>query len=795
MCLRIYSTRIFENLVALKKFLLIFMFPICLLFPANCTTVNFIVINEENRIFNFDNRHLQLEECILEYDSLNSLYEEDKFSILKNNIICFKSISGQHKYYNPEIVTIPYNKNTLLNSNVLKKIYESKQIDIRIILKDITYRSLQIFLKSLEYEDSIVNKFKIQDFLDILTIISLLDIENTKEITYYIKELFRHLIFEMINCDFEKYRDSLNYKKIKKPILIDLWILFMNIITFADKNMVRQVVLSDNRKLSLKKIEIFLSARIQFMPKLKFKLYLRFNTKSIGNLYKIYRVDYLMRTLHFLFKITNLDILYLIFGDEESYAKSIKIFSNISIHTKKLYLYFFKEPINLFINKNGTFFSKSFNILKIKYNFTSEEMEPFLVSCSKCQKITLLLKNLDSNTFELLIKFARNNPDIFYKVFYCTYILENITYDLLRSIPNNIIFYVNYNQTSMKYQQIPLMFMPFFNNYAFYYKHKEELRLPTDFIFFECSKIKDIKLDYKLSDSPFKLDDTVFTSLRYLKTIKCLSLENIVISKELLFYILESNTLIQLIIKKFICKKLEFLSDDYILYNFVLNHIRLEDSLSFIDSNISIFLNRFKKVVGLMFINADMYYKSSYLYMAYSFFVKLPKKQNNKTYLKRLEIQSASNNKNTPNILNFLSEIYIFTKLSVILYNVNQITELEYQFFSKMPELEAVFIEIRNRTNLLNFQKLFSNLKFNRTKIILDINVGKIQKEDVRIFSRCKHIANMYLSCDSIDYETVASLKKNDFKNTIFKLVKPTRAERSNEINNYLDSEFEINYP
>ncbi|TBT96830.1 hypothetical protein CWI36_3342p0010, partial [Hamiltosporidium magnivora] len=110
MCVEIYFTRISEK-ISLRKCHLIFMSLVCFPFLVNLTKIVFFLVNEENQISNLDISHSLLEKGIPGIDFIYPMNEEDKFSVFKNNIICFQSISKQPKYYIPKIVTIPYNKN------------------------------------------------------------------------------------------------------------------------------------------------------------------------------------------------------------------------------------------------------------------------------------------------------------------------------------------------------------------------------------------------------------------------------------------------------------------------------------------------------------------------------------------------------------------------------------------------------------------------------------------------------------------------------------------------------------
>ncbi|TBT97447.1 hypothetical protein CWI39_2942p0010, partial [Hamiltosporidium magnivora] len=64
-----------------------------------------------------------------------------------------------------------------------------------------------------------------------------------------------------------------------------------------------------------------------------------------------------------------------------------------------------------------------------------------------------------------------------------------------------------------------------------------------------------------------------------------------------------------------------------------------------------------------------------------------------------------------------------------------------------------------------------------------------IRKRDIDILKNNKNLKTLRISCEIIDYDTISSIKKNDFSNTMIIFENPVRAKRSVEINNYLDSE------
>ncbi|TBT97505.1 hypothetical protein CWI36_2859p0010, partial [Hamiltosporidium magnivora] len=393
----------------------IFIIFIGFFWSVHSTTVSFFVINEENCItdLNIDNSILEATES--ENYSVECIYEQEEIKVLFNNTICSESTPNQFKYYKPNIVTMPYRKNMLLNSNFLKTAFESKQTNIRIFFRDISYTALLLFFKLIDESDIIVNQIKIQDFLDILLILSVLDIERTKASNHFIKELFRNFTFEIENAnyffDLQKYYNIYHYKLIKKFLLTEVFIVFIDLISFNDKIGHRYTVHHETITSNFKKIITSYSFNNMHPKSLTSKIYLRLNNISISSLHKIINSEYLMNTWVFLLNITKMDLIYFIFSDDETYNKAIQLFSNITLHTEKLYIHFFEESMKFFINKNVNFFSKNLKVLKLRYNFTTEEYKTILSFCNRIERLTIKTYYIDFERLSLLVNFSMNNPN------------------------------------------------------------------------------------------------------------------------------------------------------------------------------------------------------------------------------------------------------------------------------------------------------------------------------------------------------------------------------------------------
>ncbi|TBU02369.1 hypothetical protein CWI37_0497p0010 [Hamiltosporidium tvaerminnensis] len=609
----------------------------------------------------------------------------------------------------------------------------------------------------MDNQDNIANKIKIQDFLDILLIISILDIEKSKERNKFIKALLIHFIIEMPNLKqtfvFDKYYDSYHDKNIRRNILMDLWIFLLDIITFDDK-VISGYILHTKKKLLIdfERPMIDLSTNILFLKYFPSKICLRL--------------------------------------DRTTDKKIIDLLLTINFRTKKLELSFEENPMKLLKNKDLFICTKSLKTLKLTCVFTTEELKIFLEHCSNLQRLKICTDLLDFKQLSLLIDFSNKNPKVFSKIFCVAF--DSVTTDpcLVKPIPENIVIYLENIQIESNFLEVPTIYKPLFIEYFYRYKYTKNSIFLTDAVSFDISKSKHVTLNFDLYNSPFELDTFIFTSLRCFTSIQYFFLQNIVISNEFMSYVLESNSITQLIINKFVCAvNYKCDASKNTIYNQKLKYIYLEDSLSYISMDILIYLQRFKGVIGLKLIKVDI--ESTEIDL--NSLLDPLQKEEDKIYLTNLEVKTYSKYAKDSNFLHFISVAYDLSKLNEISYHVYNITETDYFYFSKMNCLKDVFISIHDKTNIFIFCKLFSNCNSIHNISDLNIEISKITKKNIQFLFKIKNLQMLRISCDEINYETIKCFKKKYFKNVYFKIENPNRKKRSDKIKHYLDLEFSTN--
>ncbi|TBU20743.1 hypothetical protein CWI38_0027p0030 [Hamiltosporidium tvaerminnensis] len=127
----------------------------------------------------------------------------------------------------------------LLNLIHLKSLFDVEKNNIRVFIRDFSHSSFLLFLKLIDNLDIIINQIKKQTFLDILIIISILDIKKSKERNELIKELLRSLLYGInrVSFDFDldnEYINFFNYN-IKRSIMRDLLVFFLELVYFEEK--------------------------------------------------------------------------------------------------------------------------------------------------------------------------------------------------------------------------------------------------------------------------------------------------------------------------------------------------------------------------------------------------------------------------------------------------------------------------------------------------------------------------------------------------------------------------------
>ncbi|TBU05346.1 hypothetical protein CWI37_0022p0050 [Hamiltosporidium tvaerminnensis] len=765
------------------------------------TKVNFFIINEENSIPCLIDSDLNLEMIFLENKSVVFIGKEDKITLYKNNILRYESSLFQPKYYNPNILILNYENNMLLNSKLIRKLFDSKNTSVRIFLKNVSYSSVLLFLKLIDNLDNIVGQINIKDFLDILMIITVLDIEKSKRRDCFFQALLRNVMFEMQNpnltFNFEEYFETCAYN-ITKSIFIDLWISFINFVLFNDKTAQRFIVLAENTDLVFKNVELFSNTYISTGKDSNDKIYIRLDHISLEKMFKIVPIRYQINTLIFLFKITNLDILYFVLNTDEASEKAALLFSDITFHTEKLYIGSLNYVDKLFFTKKVDVFSKKCKVLKIfksESSYNAAQLKKLLGLCKNMTKITLKMDSLDFKRLKILVRFLIKNPNITCKVFCQIYELLHTNVRFLQTIPRNFKIYAGKFQIEKSDAELPIECLPFMHYYCSFYNHDVDTIFPRKFINLECWNFKVFELDFGYNTSPFEIDDSIFSSLRCMHTIKYIYFKYIAINDKLLLYILESKIITSVSVSKFSCSyNLNFLRKCE-TKNQKLKYFSLKNSLSYVDSDLCSYMKRLGSVASLKFRDIDMFRCYTFnLKKLYEYISAKLKTETKKICLKCIEIQTASNDDHSVDYLNILSEVYEFSKLWKIIYNVGMIREIEYHIFNEMKALKYLSIYSRHKWGFINFKKLF-NVEMFKTTIFLTIQTDIIKKEDIEVFKKFKNLGILALVCQNIDYETVNSIKRNDFKTTKLIIRKPDRPNRSNEINNYLDSEFNTDFP
>ncbi|KAK1349557.1 hypothetical protein LUQ84_001214 [Hamiltosporidium tvaerminnensis] len=757
---------------------------------SSLTSVTFYIINEDNRVKNLINTDFTIDMMFLD-ENIEYFDKNNKIKIFKNNILRHESKFDITSYYIPHTLTLPYSHGMFLNSALLKALFDSREKNIRVFINDVSYDNFLLFLKLLDNFDALINQINSKAFIDILTIITMLEIKKSKQRKEFIKDLLRSLLYGINIFDFDFKRDYYNYvfNHIKRSILRDLIVFFMEFIYFDEKITKSYIVITDCNKVSFKKDSCSLYENC--MKKIqKNKIYLRLNDHNVKKLFK-FMVSYnLKNTWIFLFKIIRIDLVYFVFDLEESFEIIFKLLFGVKFYTEKFYFHSFKNATIILLKIRYHLFLKNLNVLKFNFNFNLNELKQILSLYDNVNKITIKTHEIDFGTLKFLISYCSDNSYKSFKVVSFSYNSLNTDINVLKNIPANLLFFAGCDNNGVEIKRISTSYMPFmYNNY--YSIPQNSFKSCYNIMFWECINVREIKFWYDETLSSAKLDDSIFQSLRYCKTLKKFSVRNIELTDKLLVYILESTTLIFVEIIDY-----EWLFDDQFFLrtntlNFDLKVFSFEDSKSLIEPDFMLYLARFRGLSGLKFYYTEFYLRKKYfenfndkISMFFS------KKACNRIYLKNLEIKGSSLHPDTKNCLYFLSDVYDFANLQSISISSYGLTEMDYDFFNKMNKLKVVIIKSIGESERIDFKRLFNNKELFNTVIVINISVSKITSDNIQTLSCFRNLMGLSISSPLIDYATIQSIRRKYFKKTDFVITEPIRKDRSSFINQYLDSEF-----
>ncbi|TBT96472.1 hypothetical protein CWI39_3825p0010, partial [Hamiltosporidium magnivora] len=116
--------------------LIFYLFTTCVLI-ASLTSVSFYIINEENSISNLIESAHTIENMFIN-ENIEYFNKNNKITLFQNNILSHERKFGTTKYYNPDIIALPYTKNMLLNSTLLKSLFDREKTTFRVFIKNIS---------------------------------------------------------------------------------------------------------------------------------------------------------------------------------------------------------------------------------------------------------------------------------------------------------------------------------------------------------------------------------------------------------------------------------------------------------------------------------------------------------------------------------------------------------------------------------------------------------------------------------------------------------------------------------
>ncbi|TBU04000.1 hypothetical protein CWI37_0198p0030 [Hamiltosporidium tvaerminnensis] len=757
-----------KNLHRSKRTAAIFILLATHVLTSILTTVNFYIINEENRVKNYINSESTMD-IMFKNEKIEYFDEINRITILKDNVLRQESKGGITKYYESNTVTLRYTDTNLLNSTLLKSLYISEKNIIRVFLKDVSTSNFLLFLKLIDNPDLLINQIDIKTFIDILTIITILDIKKSKQRNKIIKELLRNLVyginiksFNLENICCLDYTNNL----VKRSIFRDLLIYFLEFVYFNEKRTRLHIVIKRSCDVIYKKDRGPLYEK-SIKKSQKNKIYLKLKDLDVKKLVKIVTSYNLKNIWIFLFKIIRLDLLFFNFNFTETFEELIKLLSDVRFNSENFYLFCRKNASELLLKMENHIFLKNLKVLKFNFNFDLNELKQILFLYQKVIRCKINTNEINFETFAFLIDYCLKNPFISIKLETFFYKSDNTDLNVLKFMTKNLLFFPYLIKTG-KYL--------------------------TGFLDFSNTRSIKISTNNPVSP-PLKIDDIVLNTLKRCKFLKYFSAKNIIISDELLIYILESLTLLSVEIKNLVYVFNHDLFSKIDTLNLNLKVFGLFSPRSCIKSNFMIYLAKFRSISHIKIENTEIFREVcslEYFWQKICFF---SKKNLERIFLEHLEIKYPVKSPYMGNCMYFMSKIYDFVNLrSIFLYSYI-LTEVDYIFFNKMNKLEVVTIEFISQSNKIDLKRLFKNSFLLNTVTTLKIYFDEITHADIQILKSFKNLITLSISLNTIDYKTIQNIKRKDFRTTDFVLEKPIRNRRSQNVNAYLDSEFTMNFP
>ncbi|KAK1349062.1 hypothetical protein LUQ84_001743 [Hamiltosporidium tvaerminnensis] len=264
----------------------------------------------------------------------------------------------------------------LLNSKLLKSLFDREKTTFRVFIKNISSSNFLLFLELVKKSNILTNQITIKAFLEILRIITILDIKKSKQRDLFIKELLRSLVYGLNTLSFGLYLNESYYNYLihdtKRSLSRDLLVFFMELVYFKENRTKHYLVVKEN-KITCFKIEgsVFYQEKNKMLQRNKICLRLNdFNAKKLSKL----MTSYLLRNIWvFLLKITRIDFIYFAFALEETLKSIFEIFSGAKLPSEKFYIHSIKNATKILLKMKNHIFLKNLKVLKFEFDFTLEE--------------------------------------------------------------------------------------------------------------------------------------------------------------------------------------------------------------------------------------------------------------------------------------------------------------------------------------------------------------------------------------------------------------------------------------
>ncbi|TBU11637.1 hypothetical protein CWI38_1106p0020 [Hamiltosporidium tvaerminnensis] len=715
-----------------------------------CTEVNFYFIHEKyvEEIISTKRLHtMRIPIC-------DQLREYETACLLENRVIMCNSTFNKVEYFSYKIFSIEYPKDLILESNLIESYIKSGETTIHIFLGNFSILSLMKFFKLISSLDGFISQIQLNEFIQYTKFLSIFKMNRTENRKYFLKNFVLHVIMDpgfleknsyFLTTVYDKYED------LDKELINEIFNIFLYF------NLVKQ-----------KKESCFFSPKIgpMYSPEIKsnFLTYeyltekynkftiLQITDDDLKSIFNVMDHDTFIARFHFLLRMMNIDVLFI----------------NISEISEKILISYFKIKPNkltkIYFVENGsdqyildilisTNYFDGIDIVKIYSEFEIEKIDYIVKMCVRCKKIKVSNVIYFEKTVKTLLKFAEENKNISVKYQIQRFIITFGNLILLQDIPENMIVVVG----QVNFEILAYIRLEFICIYDFIKNIEITFRKDKagQELILKCKNVKSLFLISEDMKCNFKFKAKWIQYLENSKNLEILVFKNIILPKEMLNFILNSNSLVYV---GFFETKFPQSFTIHPKFNHNNTHIR---GFGFSNTKIVLknsFLRYIARFSNLKFLKLNITRIKETLLKNYKKESNASNFQTPKVLLKYLEIKASLNiPKERLSILSILSRYFEMKFISSLIIQVYDILQEEYRIINDLNNLENLYIHLNTKINI-PILNIFENISHISKIVNITLDIFKCNDLDPLVLRKFKNLKFLNLYCYEIDTTSIQIL-------------------------------------